>query len=82
MGPERAAMAVEAVRSGRMTFRAAAKTSDISVGPLQKRVSGCVCTAGRVGPDMYCRFLVKTSDCGASLNVRRSSLRGGVTEGI
>ena len=39
MGPERAAEAVEAVRSDRMTSRAAAKTSGIFVGSLQKRAS-------------------------------------------
>ncbi|CAN0015199.1 unnamed protein product, partial [Sphacelaria rigidula] len=33
-----------------MTFRAAAKTFDISVGSLEKRVSGGVGIAGRVGP--------------------------------
>ncbi|CAM9443287.1 unnamed protein product, partial [Sphacelaria rigidula] len=47
---ERAAEAVELVRSGHMSFRAAANTFDISVGSLQKRYSGGVGIAGRVGP--------------------------------
>ena len=38
--PERSAKTVEAVRSGCMTSRAAAKTSDIFVGSLQERISG------------------------------------------
>ena len=37
---ERAAEAVQAVRSGRMAFRAAAKVISISVGSLQECVSG------------------------------------------
>ncbi|CAM9582500.1 unnamed protein product [Sphacelaria rigidula] len=48
--PERAVEAVEAVPSGRMTFRAAAKAFGISVSSLQKCVSGSVGIAGRVGP--------------------------------
>ncbi|CAM9278444.1 unnamed protein product [Sphacelaria rigidula] len=48
--PECAAEAVEAVRSGRMTLRAAAKTFDTYVGSLQKRVRCSVSIAGRVGP--------------------------------
>ena len=51
MDPERAAEAVEAVRSGRMTFRSAARIFDISVGSLQKRLNGSVGIAARVGPD-------------------------------
>ena len=35
MDPERGAVAVEAVSSDRMTFRSAAKTSDIFVGSLR-----------------------------------------------
>ena len=50
MGPERAAEAVEAVHSDRMTSRAAAKMSDIFVGSLQKRDSGSASVADRVGP--------------------------------
>ena len=50
MGPERAAEAVEVVCSDRTTSRAAAKTSDIFVGSLQKRVSGGASIADRVGP--------------------------------
>ncbi|CAM9745174.1 unnamed protein product, partial [Sphacelaria rigidula] len=46
---ERAAKAIEAVRSGRMTSRAAAKTSDIVVASLSKSVSGSVGKAGEVG---------------------------------
>ena len=50
MGPERAAQAVEAVRSDRMTSRAAATTSAIFLGSLQKLVSGSASMADRVGP--------------------------------
>ena len=52
MGQERAAEAVEAVRSDLMTFfRTSAHTSDnIFVGSLQKRVSGSASMADRVGP--------------------------------
>ena len=50
MGPERVAEAVEAVRSDRMTLRAAAKTSNIFVGSLQKFVSGSASKADGVGP--------------------------------
>ena len=60
MGPERAVEAVEAVRSDRMTSRAAPKTSDIFVGSQQKRVSGSASKAGGVGPGtVLCRFLMK-----------------------
>ena len=48
--PERAAEAVEAVHSGRMTFRAAANAFDFSVGSLQNCVSGSASIADRVGP--------------------------------
>ena len=48
MGRERVADAVEAVHSDRMTSRAAAKTCDIFVGLLQKRVSDSVSMADRV----------------------------------
>ena len=59
MGPERAAEAVEAVCSDRMTSRAAAKTSDIFVGSLQKRISGSASIADSVRPGttVYCRVL-------------------------
>ena len=50
MGPERAAEALEVVRRDNMTPRAAEKTSDISVGSLQRRVSGSASIADRVGP--------------------------------
>ena len=43
---ERAAEAVEVVHSGCMTFRAAAKIFGISVGSLQKHMSGSVGKAG------------------------------------
>ena len=50
VGPERAAQAVEAIRSDRMTSRAAAKTFDIFVGSLQKGVvSGGASKADGVG---------------------------------
>ena len=50
MDPECAAEAVEEAHSGRMTFRAAAKTFDISAGSLQKCVSRSPSEANRVGP--------------------------------
>ena len=49
-GAERAAEAVEAVHRDRMNPRVAAKTSDIFVGSLQKRVSGSASKADGVGP--------------------------------
>ena len=58
MGPERAAEAVEAVRIARVTSRAAAKTSDIFVGSLQKRVSGSASKADGVGPGTVFFFFV------------------------
>ena len=45
---ERAAQAVQAVHSGRPSFRAAATTFGISVCSLQKRMSGGVGIAARV----------------------------------
>ena len=66
MGPERAAEAVEAIRSDRMPSRAAAKTSDIFVGSLQKRVSGSVSKADGVGPGTVLRrFLMKNEILGS-----------------
>ena len=60
MGPERAAEASEAIRSDCMTSRAAAKTSDIFVGSLQKRVSGSASKANGVGQgSVLRRFLMK-----------------------
>ena len=60
VGPERAAEAVEAVRSDRMTPRAAAKTSNICIGSLQKRDSGTASKADGVGPGTVLpRFLIK-----------------------
>ena len=47
--PERSAEAVEAVHSSVMTFCALANTLGISFGLLQKRISGSVGIAGRVG---------------------------------
>ena len=59
MGPERAAEAVEAVRSDRMTSHAAAKTSDIFVGSLHKHVNGSASKADEVGPGTVLRrFLI------------------------
>ena len=55
MSPERAAEAVEAECSDCTTFRGAAKTSDIFVGSLQKRVSGSASTSGGVGPGTVLR---------------------------
>lgn len=60
-GSKRAAEIAGAIRKGRITFRAAAKTFDISVDSLQKRVSGSVSIAS----DMFrfrirYPFLVKT----------------------
>ena len=49
VGPERATEAAEAVRSDRTTSRAAAKTSDMFVDSLQKRVIGSASKANRVG---------------------------------
>ena len=66
MGPERAAEAVEAVRSDRMTSRAAIKTSGIFVGLLHKRVSGSASKAGCVGPStVQRRFLMKNERSGS-----------------
>ena len=54
-GPERAAEAVDAVRSDRMTSRAAAKTSDAFVVSLKKRVSCSASKAGgTVAQALYC----------------------------
>ena len=65
MGPERAVEAVGAVRSDRMTSCAAAKTSDIFVGSLQKRVSGSASKADGVGPGAVLRrFLMKNERLG------------------
>ena len=50
MGPERAAEALEVVRRDSMTSRAAAKTSDIFIGSLQRRASGSASKADRVEP--------------------------------
>ena len=47
--PERSTEVVEVVRSGRMSFRALANTFSVSVSSLQKRISGSVGIAGRVG---------------------------------
>ena len=50
MDAERSAEAVEAVRRDRMTLRITAKTLDIFLGSLQKRVSGNASRVGRIGP--------------------------------
>ena len=66
MGLERAAEAVEAVHSDRMTSRAAAKTSDIFVGSLQKRGSGSARKADGVGPvTILHRFMMKNERSGS-----------------
>ena len=65
MSPERAAEAVEVVRGDRMTSRAAAKTSDIFVGSLQKRVSGSARKADAVGQGTVLRrFMMKNERLG------------------
>ena len=73
VGPERAAEAVEAIRSHRISSRAAAKTFDIFVGALQKRVSGSASRVDGVSPcTVLRRFLVEN---GRSGNVtQRASL--------
>ena len=66
MGPERAAEAVEAVRSDRMTSRTTVKTSGIFVGSLQERVSGSASKADGVGPGTVLRrFLMKNERSGS-----------------
>ena len=62
VGPERAAEAVEGVRSDRMTSRATtAKTSGIFVGSPQKRIRGSASIADSDGPGttVHCRVLIK-----------------------
>ena len=72
MGPERAAGAVGAVRSDRMTSRAAAKTSDIFVGSLQKRVRGGASKADGVGPGTILRRFLMTNERSGSVTQRAS----------
>ena len=56
---------MEAVRSDRMTFRAAAKTSGIFVGSLKKHVSGSASKADGVGPGTVLRrFVIKNERLG------------------
>ena len=76
MSPERAAEALEAVRSDRMTSYAPAKTSNIFVGSLQKRVSGSASKADGLGPGTALRrFLMTNERLGSALpNVRHSIL--------
>ena len=54
--PKRASEAVETVRGDRMTSRTAAKTPDIFVGSLQKRVSDGASKADGVGPGTVVRL--------------------------
>ena len=67
LGPERAAEAVESVRSDRMTSRvAAAKTSDVFVGSLLTRVHGSASKADGLGPGIVLRrFLMKNKRLGS-----------------
>ena len=66
VGQERAAEAVEAVRSTCMTCRAAAKTSGIFVGSPQKRVSGSASKADGVCPGTVLRrFVIKNERLGS-----------------
>ena len=66
MPPEGASEAVESVRSDRITSRAAAKTSNIFVGSLQKLVSGSASKADGVGPGTVLRrFLIKDERLGS-----------------
>ena len=75
VGPGRAAEAVEAVRSDRMISHAAAKTSDIFVGSLQKHFSGSANKADGVGPGTVLRrFLMTNERSGSVTNVRHSTL--------
>ena len=68
MGPERAAEAVKAVRSDRMTSYPPAKTSNIFVGSLQKkRVSGSASKADGDGPGTVLRrFMTKNERLGSA----------------
>ena len=50
MDVERSAEAVEAVRRDGITLRTTAKTLEIFLGSLQKRVSGNASIVGKVGP--------------------------------
>ena len=76
VGPERAAEAVEAVRSDRITSPAAAKTSDIFVGSLQKRISGSASKAANgvsLGTVLR-RYMMRNERLGSVTNVRHSTL--------
>ena len=72
MGPERAAEALEAVRSDRMTSHAAVKTSDIFVGWLHKHVNGSVSEADGVGPGTVLRRFLMTNERSGSVIQRTS----------
>ena len=72
MGPERAAEALEAVRSDRMTSHAAAKTSDIFVGSPQKHVNGSASKADGVGPGTVLRRFLMTNERSGSVIQRAS----------
>ena len=73
MGPERAAEAVGAVRSDRMTSRASPKTFDIFVvRSLQKRVSGSARKADGVGPGTVLRRFLMTNERSGSVTQRAS----------
>ena len=66
MGPERAAEAMEAVRSDRMTSSAAPKTSETFVGSLQERVSGSPSKADGFGTGTVLRrFMMKNEILGS-----------------
>ena len=72
VGPERAAEAVKAVRSDRMTSRAAAKTSDVFVGSLQKRISVSARKADGVGPGTVLRPFLMVKERLGSFTQRAS----------
>ena len=72
VGPERAAEAVEAVRSDRVTSHATAKTPDIFVGSLQKHVSGSASKPDRVGPGTVLRRYLMTTERLGSFTQRAS----------
>ena len=72
MGPERAAEAVEAVHSDRISSHAAAKTSDIFVSSQQKRVSGSASKADGVDPGTALRRFLMTNERSGSVTQRAS----------
>ena len=72
MSPERAAEALEAVRSDRMTSHAAAKMSDIFVDSPQKHVNGSASKADGVGPGTVLRRFLMTNERSGSAIQRAS----------